>query len=83
MLMIISLFDINVSSVGTVKMQCCHQPSRFFYKRSPQNAAAAILAVVTEVVEMPEEKAPDNAIAKSKQEDRHDPGSVAYVQECA
>jgi len=35
--------------------------------------------VVTEVVEMPEQKAPDETVAESDEEHRENPGTVAYV----
>jgi len=38
-----------------------------------------ILKVVTEVVEVPEQKAPDETVAESDEEDGENPRTVAYV----
>jgi len=37
----------------------------------------------TEIVEMPVQKAPDEAVAQADEEDRENPRAVAYVQEHA
>lgn len=39
--------------------------------------------VVTKVVEMPEKKPPDKAVAETDKEDRQDPSTIAYVQKHA
>jgi len=39
--------------------------------------------VVTKVVEVPEEKAPDEAVAQADEEYRQNPRTVAYVQKHA